>query len=129
MTTAKMDDFNEYWTTEKARRRRLWPARYKSFLRQHLSQEEIKARVFRYGFNDNIAIELRQRHFCANNPIIYPGSEESLKTRLENLTPGRKIISTSCFFLRFLKSPFVQTISLRRPLWGTYVRLLNSTWK
>ena len=93
MTTAKMDGFNEYWTIEKARRRRLWPTRYKSFLRQHLSLEEIKTRVFRYGFNDNIAIELRQRYFCANNPVIYPVSEESLKTRLENLGADTKTFS------------------------------------
>ncbi len=85
-----MEDFNAYWATESARRRKLWPARYKSFLRRHLSLEEIKTRVFNHGVNGKMPMELRQRHVCDSNPLVSLVdnrlfSEERLKRRLESI--------------------------------------------
>ena len=85
-----MEDFNAYWTIESARRRKLWPARYKSFLRRHLSLEEIKTRVFNHGVNGKMPMELRQRHVCDSNPLVSLVdnrlfSEERLKRRLESI--------------------------------------------
>ena len=83
-----MHNFNEFWTAESARRRKLWPARYKSILAKHLSTEKIKQWVFDYQRNGAHPISLNRRHVCKSNPIISSDdnrmfSEERLKEQLE----------------------------------------------
>ena len=90
-----MEDFNAYWTIEKTRRRKRWPARYKTILKAHLSPEEIKERV--YNLREHPSV-LSQRHICDCNPIISPEdnrqfSEERLRERLESLGADTKIFS------------------------------------
>ena len=90
-----MEDFNAYWATESARRRKRWPSRYKTILKAHLSPEEIKERV--YGLREHPSV-LSQRHICDSNPIISPEdnqhfSEESLRERLESFGADTKTFS------------------------------------
>ena len=93
-----MNNFNEFWAAERARRRKLWPARYKTILAKHLSTEEIKKQVFDDGPNNVNPIVLHRRHICDSNPIISPDdnrlfSEERLKRRLETLGADTRTLS------------------------------------
>ena len=93
-----MNNFNEFWAAESARRRKLWPARYKTILARHLSTEEIKEQVFDDGLNNVNPIVLHCRHVCDSNPIISPDdkrlfSEDRLKRRLETLGADTRTLS------------------------------------
>ena len=83
-----MYNFNEFWAAESARRRKLWPARYKTILAKHLPMEMLEKWVFDYQRNGADAISLTRRHVCGSNPIVSSDdkrmfSEEKLKKRLE----------------------------------------------
>ena len=93
-----MKNFNEFWTAENARRRKLWPARYKSILAKHLSTEDIKKQVFDDGPNTVSPDVLYRRHICNSNPFISSDgnssfSEERLKRRLEALGADTRTLS------------------------------------
>ncbi len=83
-----MHHFNEFWAAESARRRKLWPARYKTILAKHLSTEMVKNKVFDYLHKGADPLSLNRRHVCDSNPIVSSDdkrmfSEEMLKKRLE----------------------------------------------
>ena len=93
-----MINFNEFWAAESARRRKLWPARYKTILAKHLSTEEIKEQVFDDGPNNVNPIVLHRRHVCDSNPFVNPDddrlfSEERLRRRLETLGADTRTLS------------------------------------
>ena len=99
MTKMKnLDNFNEFWDAESVRRRKLWPARYKSILARHLSTEDIKKQVFSEGPNNVSASVLHRRHICDSNPFISSDdnssfSEERLRRRLEALGADTRTLS------------------------------------
>lgn len=85
-----MDNFNNYWEQEKTRRRKQWTARYKRYLEQHLSAEQIKERTFTLRYNCNTLKDLQSRHASDKNPFISPDDwrlyfEERLRNRLDTL--------------------------------------------
>ena len=93
-----MNNFNEFWAAESARRRKLWPARYKTILARHLSTEEIKEQVFVHCSNSVDPYTLHRRHICDSNPIISPNddrlfSEERLRRRLKTLGADTRTLS------------------------------------
>ena len=85
-----MKNFNEFWSKERARRRKLWAARYKTIRKKHPSEEELKEKVFCANLNRDELMRLHTRHICACNPIISLEdqrlySEERLRERLVEL--------------------------------------------
>ena len=93
-----MINFNEFWDAESVRRRKLWPARYKSILARHLSTEDIKKQVFSEGPNNVSPSVLHRRHICDSNPFISSDdnssfSEERLRRRLEALGADTRTLS------------------------------------
>ena len=93
-----MNNFNEFWAAESARRRKLWPARYKTILAKHLSVEETKELVFDDGPNNVNPIVLHRRHDCDSNPFVNPDddwlfSEERLRRRLKTLGADTRTLS------------------------------------
>lgn len=85
-----MDNFNNYWEKEKTRRRKQWTARYKRYLAQHLSAEQIKERTFTLRYNCNTLKDLQNRHANDKNPFICPDDwrlyfEKRLRNRLDAL--------------------------------------------